>query len=395
MTTKAAPVTDIDLFSDEGITAPHDLYRELREAGPAVWMSKYDAWVLPRYRDVYDALRNHETFSSAQGPGLSDEVNRLVKGTNVIGTDPPIHDDIRALAGQPLSPKAMRTHRDHIQNLANDLVDRLVEVGSFDGVRDFAQVLPVSVVPDLIGWPTEGRDQLLEWGSAVFDAIGPMNDRTRDSLPSLQGMVEYTSGIVADESFVPGGWGERLLRVVKDSPVVSDDRLPAMVIDYLAPSLDTTISALASAIWLFGAHPEQWRLVRENPALIPNAFNEIVRLETPLRGFTRSVTQTTSVGDSILNEGDRVMLLWASANRDERQFQDPDSFDVTRDNASEHVGFGHGIHNCMGQGLARLEGHSLLNSLVSKVQSIEVGEPEWLVHNIVRGIESLPVTLRT
>jgi cytochrome P450 len=133
--------------------------------------------------------------------------------------------------------------------------------------------------------------------------------------------------------------------------------------------------------------------LQENPSLVSSAFNEIIRLESPLRGFTRYVAEDTELGGAPLSRGSRVLLLFGSANRDERFWQDPESFDIARPGAAQHVGFGHGIHACVGQALSRLEGQSLLEALIRHVDRIEVGEPTWRLHNTIRGIERMDVTL--
>ena len=167
------------------------------------------------------------------------------------------------------------------------------------------------------------------------------------------------------------------------------------MVDYLAPSLDTTISAISSALWLFAKNPEQWELVREDPSRIPNAVNEVVRIESPLRAFTRTIERDIDVDGNEMAAGSRVLMMYASANRDERKWNDPETFDVTRE-AGDHVGFGYGVHGCAGQGLARMETKAVLEALAAKVHSIElVGEPTRGHNNIIRGFNTLPIVLHT
>jgi cytochrome P450 len=160
--------------------------------------------------------------------------------------------------------------------------------------------------------------------------------------------------------------------------------------DYLGPSLDTTIFATANLILLFGRYPEQWELLREDPTLIANAINEALRLESPIRGFTRHLTADAAIGGATILAGSRALLLYASANRDERKWQDPERFDIRR-RASDHLGFGNGTHMCAGLHLARLEMTALLEVLVEKVRRFELGEPVLAVNNVLRGLKSLPV----
>lgn len=391
MTTVSAPRSDIDLYSDESVLSPYESYRELRDIGPAVWLAQYNVWAVSRYRDVYDALHDHETFSSGSGVALNEQLNQKMKGSALV-SDPPYHDHVRSVQGRPLTPKALRQHRDLFERLADELVGTLVERGTFDAVTDFAQVFPLSVVPDLLGWPAEGRDDFLAWASAGFNTLGPMNERAIADIPTLKGMWEFMAELIKPGALRPGSWGADLVAAA-DAGTVPKELLPALIGDYLVPSLDTTISALSSAMWLFGNHPEQWKEIRADHSLIPNALNEVIRYEAPIRALSRLVTRDRDVSGVTLPAGSRALMLYGSANRDERYWTAPDEFDIHRGNANNHVGFGHGIHGCVGQGLARLEGHALLTALAKRVARIEVGEPTWRVHNTIRAMVTLPTTV--
>jgi len=155
--TQTMPSTDLDLFADDVIADPHLTYRELRDAGPAVWMSRYNCWVLPRYAEVFAALRDHEGFSSGSGVALNDVMNQATKGGSVLCTDPPVHDHLRRILATRLTPRALRGHSEDFARRAHLLVDELVEKGSFDAVADFSSAFPLSVVPDLLGVPADGR----------------------------------------------------------------------------------------------------------------------------------------------------------------------------------------------------------------------------------------------
>ena len=391
--TRAIASTDIDLFADELIADPHPTYRALREQGPAVRMSRYECWILPRYAEVFAALRDHDTFSSASGVSLNDLMNQATKGSTLC-TDPPEHDQLRRILGSRLTPRALQGHKEDFLARARVLVDGLVDRGSFDAVTDFASAFPLSVVPDLLGCPEDGREHLLTWAAAAFQAEGPMNERTQASLPALQEFIGYTSRLAANAELAPGSWGDQMLQEARAGEI-DEKLLPPLLIDYLGPSIDTTISALSTAIWQFATHPQQWDALREDRSLIGNVVNEAVRLEAPIRGFARHLTQDYEVDGVTLPAGDWVFVSYASANRDERRWDRPDEFDVHR-NTGGHVGFGSGIHSCVGQGLAKLEAQALFTALADRVTRFEItSEPVWNIHNILRGIGSLPVTVRT
>jgi len=387
------PHSDIDLYTDEAILDPYRGYRMLRDAGPAVLLDRYGVYAIARYRDVYDALRDHKTFISGAGVAMDDFLNQAMSGT-AFATDPPLHGQLRAITGRPLTAKALSQHEASIQESANRLVDQLIERGTFEATADFAQVFPMQVVPDLAGWPAEGRENFLTWGAALLDAFGPLNERAMAALPDLIEMSQYVERVAASGQLRADSWTARLCDEAERGRI-SKEALPALLADYLAPALDTTVRTLATALWLFGNHPDQWNIVRENPSLVPSAFHEILRVETPFSGFMRQVPGGCDLSGAELPQHSRVLLLYASANRDERQWPEPERFDVTRSGASGHLGFGTGIHACMGQSLARMEAHALLAALAAKVERIETGEPVWRLHNMIRVIESMPVTLHT
>ncbi|GAB3573177.1 cytochrome P450 [Amycolatopsis endophytica] len=392
MTAARTPSIDIDIYSDELTLRPYEAYRQIRDAGPAVYLAPHDTWVIARYENVREVLKDTDTFSSAAGVSLTAPVNEITKGTT-LASDPPEHDTLRAIVASSLTPRALATRKPGIAQQAEQLVAGLVERGEFDAVTELAQVLPLSVVPDFVGLPQEGRDQLLDWASAVFNAIGPPNERSQRSLPALAELGEYAGRLANSGALAEGSLGAGVLAAAADGRIPAT-QCPALLLDYLGPALDTTISAVGSAIYLFARHPEQWDKVRQDPKLIPNAFNEVVRLETPIRGFCRQTTRPTVVGGVEIGAGERVLVLYASANRDERKWQDPEKFDVTR-RAGDHVGFGYGVHGCAGQGLARIEAHAVLEALAKRVSAFEVLGTDRVLNNVIRAFSSIRVRVTT
>jgi cytochrome P450 len=225
----------------------------------------------------------------------------------------------------------------------------------------------------------------------MFNFLGPMNDRARDAVPDVLAMQAFAAEMAAGGRLTPGSVGAGVVEAAAHGEL-EPDRVAALIVGYLAPSLDTTISAMGSAMWLAATHPQQWDLLRRQPELIPNAFNEVVRLESPIRIFSRVTTNPTSLGGISLAEGARIAVLYGSANRDPLQFPDPDSFTIDRANAGEHLGFGHGVHSCAGQGLARMETHALLSAMTASVARIEIAGPAVrATNNLINGWERLLV----
>ena len=388
--TTSIPTSDIDLYSDDVLAEPYEHYRCLRESGPAVWPEQHNAWAITRYDAVRAVLRDWKTFSSASGVALNDTLNAAMQG-NTLGSDPPLHDLLRNVVASRMTAQALRPTQEMIESRAEVLVERLVVQHSFDAVQDLAHVLLLSIVPDFIGLPQEGREHMLEWGEATFDAMGPMNERCTHALQTLPEVFGYAQQIAATGNLQPGSFGAGVLEAERDGRITKA-QCPQLFTAYLVPSLDTTISAVGSAIWLFGRNPEQWDQIRATPSLIPNAFEEVLRLESPLQSFTRKATGDYEVEGITIPAGSRVVVLFASANRDERKWEHADTFEVTR-NTSGHLGFGYGIHLCAGASLARLEGQAILRALARRVERFELGTSTRKLNNVIRGLSTLAVTV--
>lgn len=380
-----------DIYSRTAILDPYPHYRAMRELGSVVWLARHRLYALPRYRECKATLRDDGLFLSGHGVAANPLTNRLSRGTtlNSDGTD---HDRRRKLVAHRLMPRALRTLSDDVDARARAIVETAVSRQTVDAVADLATALPLAVVPDLVGWPRDQREHLLDWGAATFDILGPPNLQALRAVPRSLQMLRFARRVVRERDVLPGSMAHELLTAV-DHGHLGAEEVPPLLIDYIAPSLDTTISAISSALYLFATHPEQWQLLRADPSLLPNAINEVVRYESPLRAFTRKTAQASIIADVPLPAGARVLVLYASANRDEREWEAPDTFDI-RNDAGRHVGFGSGAHACAGQGLARLETTATLKALIERVERIEVtGEPTWGINNIIHRHEQLPIRL--
>lgn len=384
------PESGLDLWSDQAILDPYPLYRELRDTAPAVWLTSCGMVALSRYADVRDALQHWHPFSSAHGVMMNDQINQALRGI-MLCSDPPEHTTLRGVARRPLLPRELKRLERLITDEADSLVARLAAKGSFDAAADLAQHLPITIVSKLVGLPEEGREQMLDWARANFNCFGPMNARTEESLPVLQDAIAYSTDPTLRERLKPGGWAAQLYQAA-DAGEIPAEQAGIMLNDYWAPSLDTTIMAIGSAIRLFAEHPSQWDQIRADPRLITHAINEVLRLESPIQMFSRLLTGDFQLDGVTLPAGQRVVVLFASANRDERKWADPEQFDVRR-KASDHVAFGWGEHQCMGMSLARLEMRALLGALASRVRRFEITTMEPLMNNVLHGPRTLEVTI--
>ncbi|SDZ95958.1 MULTISPECIES: cytochrome P450 [unclassified Mycobacterium] len=380
-----------NIYTTEAIRRPYEHYRTLRRLGPVVWLPRHRLYALPRYAECKATLRADSVFASGYGVAVNPLTNRLSRGTT-LNSDGAEHDQRRKLVAHRLMPRALRALSTAVDQQAAAIVDAAVTKVHIDGVADLATAMPASLVPDMVGWPREHRDHLIPWGAATFDLMGPMNWQAIKAIPRSLQMLWFARRVVRDRNVLDGSMVDELLTAADNGDLSLDD-VPPLLLDYIAPSLDTTISAISSAVYLFATHPEQWQLLRAEPTLIPNAINEVIRLESPLRAFTRKVLTDTEIAGSLIPAGARVLALYASANRDEREWDKPDEFDIRRD-AGRQIGFGNGAHACAGQGLARLETAAILTALTARVQRIELaGTPVWAINNIIHRHEHLPIRL--
>ncbi|WP_101949344.1 cytochrome P450 [Mycobacterium sp. 3519A] len=390
-TPAGVPVYRADIYSVETIVDPYPHYQRLRDLGPVVWLARHKVYALPRYSECKSVLRDDKTFLSGEGVALNRISNRLSRGTT-LNSDGAEHDQRRRLLAHGMLPRALRAVSDGVDSMAAAVVDAALKGGEIDGVNDLAAALPLAVVPDLIGWPRDQRDHLIEWAGATFDVLGPLNWQAIKAIPGALRMLRFARRIVRERTVLEGSMAHELL-IAADEGKLAHRECPPLMVDYLAPSIDTTMSAISNALYLFANHPDQWQLLKDDPGLMPNAVNEVVRYEPPLRAFARRASQRTEIGGVTIEAGARVLVMYASANRDEREWDKPAVFDIRRD-AGRHIGFGQGAHACAGQALARLETTAMLRALIDRVDRIEVtGSPTWAINNVIHRHQHLPLKL--
>ncbi len=393
MNTRAAipqgiPVSSVDFYSDESIRNPYPVYEALRALGPVVYLEKHDLYALPNYREVSEVLRQPMRYSNARGVSPLQKVNDILVGST-LNSDPPAHDRTRAITSEPLLPGALTEVEGRIQDAADGLIDTLCKQGEFDAVADFARYLPVTIVAELVGLPVDSA-QMLKWASATFNLFGTENARTRAAFEDLKDLRDFLLEYGRPEKLKPGGWARRIFEVGPERGI-SYETCAQLMRDYINPSLDTTISVSGQLIALFAENPGEWDKVRANPDLIANAIEEAVRVAAPVRGWTRYVAEDSELAGHHLPAGSRVLVMFASANRDPAKYPDPARFDVTRP-VHDHVGFGQGVHMCMGMHLARMEMQSLVRALRRRVARFELtAKPEIALNNSIRGYATMPV----
>jgi len=384
------PVSNIDFYSDAVIKDPYPVYAILRDMGPVVYLVQNDLYLVARYKEVSDVLQQPLRFVSSKGVSPIPKVNDILVGST-LNSDPPAHDITRAVTSEPLLPGALAEYEPRLKAAADRLIKTLCARGRFDAVADLAQYLPVTIVAELVGLPkTVSSEQMLTWASAAFNLFGTENQRTVQAYEDLKDLRRFLEEYGRPEKLAEGGWAKRIFDVGQDRGIAYETCAQLMR-DYINPSLDTTISVTGQIVKFFADNPDQWQLVRKDATLIPNAVEEAVRMATPIRAFTRYAIEDIDVSGCIIPNGKRVIVAYASANRDPRKYDKPDTFSVTRD-VHDHVGFGQGVHMCMGMHLARREMILLLEALRRRVERFELtDEPSISMNNTIRAYSRMPV----
>ncbi|HET6394667.1 MAG TPA: cytochrome P450 [Blastococcus sp.] len=391
--TAAVPTSDVDPFSHEVLEDPLPMHAELREAGPVVHLSRYDVHAMARYDEVYAALVDWQGFQSAAGVGLSnfryEEPWR--PPSIVLEADPPKHDAPRRVLQKVLGPRALRRLHDGWAADAEALVDEVLTRGTtFDAVGALAATFPLRVFPDAVGIPQEGRENLLPYGDHAFNAFGPANDLVAKGAPRVAELSAWVNAQCRRDVLAPTGFGADIW-AASDRGDITPEQAPLAVRSLLTAGVDTTVHGISAVLYSFATNPGQWQRLREDPSLARVAFDEAVRWESPVQTFFRTATTDVRVGDVVIPEGHKILMFLAAANRDPRRWADPDAFDLSRD-PSGHVGFGMGIHQCVGQHVARLEAATLVTALARRVRTIELDGPTVRHHNnTLRAWESIPV----
>lgn len=389
------PSFDIDPFSTAYFDDPYPVQEQLREAGPVVWLSRYDICAVARYEQVRATLLDWRTFSSARGVGLGDFAKEAPwrPKSIVLETDPPLHDRTRRVLTKVLSAAAMSKLRTRFEIEADALVDALIERGDVDVVTDLAEAYPLAVFPDALGMARENRRFLLPYGDMVFNSFGPRNAFFENAVEHAQPVLEWLGKQIQRGALSAHGFGADIYAAA-DAGMLTPEEASLVVRSVVTAGVDTTVNSLTAAVHCLIRFPDQWQKLRADPSLARAAFEEAIRFESPVQTFFRTTTCQTAIAETSIGEGEKVLTFLGAANRDPRQWTNPERYEIDRPVAG-HVGFGFGIHVCVGQLLARLEGEVLLSALARKVASIEpTAEPKRRYNNTLRGFASMPIALR-
>lgn len=382
------PASDGDPFSAEWIARLPYADAELCQSGPATWLDKYGCAATGSHAIVRAILPDWRRFTSTAKP--CDDPFSLVPPI-LVTEDPPEHTLVRNALMQFFTPAALARHTDAFALEADRVVAEAVERGTVDAVKDIAAAFVLKVFPDMIGLKEDGRERILDFGEAAFNTVGPINEIFQESFERAAPAFAWVEENTRRDTVTPGALASRILDL-GDQGIIAPDRAELLVRATIAAGFDTTVLAIANGIGAFLRFPDQWAVLRSDPKLIRNALEEVLRYDPPARVQGRTAMVDCEVEGVSFRKDDPVALFLTAAGRDPARWDEPDRFDIMRKGAN--LGFGAGIHLCLGQVLARMEFDAVFQALARRVAAIEpAGEGRRFINNAAVGWGHLPVRL--
>ncbi len=397
-----------DMFTPDVIADPYAYYGRLRDEDPVHWNEAYELWVVTRHDDLVWLTRHHELFSSAvfrndprpPYPAIDEldlglyEYVRNYQSDQFIQHDRPEHLEMRRVVHGYFTPKSMEAWRPFVQKAVKDLLDEAEEKGRMDVMRDLATPLPVLVIAQMMGVPEEDRgyvrqlaEKLLYIGRGEYDRMKPLTE-------GMRGMIDYVSPLVDERMVKPGDDFISVLASGEKQGVFSRHEVLVNTSLLLLAGHETTINLLCNGTLALMRHPDQWALLKKDPAgLAKTATEECLRYDSPVISIQRIAAEDVEMRGKTLSKRDRIRWFISSANRDPEKFADPNKFDITRW-PNQHVAFGSGVHHCLGATLARVEGQEVFKALAERFPGMRLeNEPlEYQPSITFRSLKSLPVT---
>jgi cytochrome P450 len=380
---------------------PYPVYTRLRDEAPVYHNTQHNFWALSRYADVMTADDDWETFTGKYGLDLDDTSNQFGEGWPPLGLflgyDPPRHADMRRALQGTFLPKGLKALEPMVREKCDTLVAGFIDRGSADLAQEFAVPLPDLVMAEILGFPREQHPRLSQLLRTALKRdlinlpppyIPAEGVQAGEELKSaLEEIVQKRRGREPGDDLI----GKLLAANIEGAPLPDKEIVGTMFFLFTAGTEEVT-GVIGNALLLLAMHPEQRARLVENPPEIPQAVEEVLRYETVVQHHVRTLTREVEIHSQSMPEGARVLLLWGSANRDERKFEDPDRFDITR-RPRDLASFGGGARRCLGAPLARLEGRIALETLLPRMPDYEVAGPyEWSQRVNFRGLRKLPLT---
>jgi cytochrome P450 len=391
------------LFNPDTLANPYPIYHQFRSEDPIFWDGAYDRWVLTRYADVVSVLRSPAASSERGGailrfvpPSLRQVL--AARSNAMINCDGARHNRLRLLVNKAFTPRAVEAMTGKIQGLVDGFLDAVQARGRMDVIRDLAYPLPVTVIAEMLGVPAEDRDRFKHWSDQVAALLGgnPASLGWRDFgriAKCYSDLNTYLTGVVARRRAEPrDDLLSALVQAEEAGDRLSGDELYANAISLLVAGHETTTNLIGNGTLALLRHPEQWQRLKDDPSLVPQAVEELMRYDSPVQLTTRVLKADLEVGGKQLRAGETVLLLLGAANRDPEQFADPDRLDVGRTDV-KHLSFGLGSHYCLGAPLARLEARIVFETLARRLPNLRLdgGDVRYRDNFNLRGLEALPV----
>ena len=388
------PVWDIDPYHSATLADPAAYYAELRRLGPFVYIPRYAILACGRYAVTKEVFSDHTRFVSSRGVGLTDfSLEQPWRAPSIIlEADPPAHTKARRVMARVMSPGAVTRLRARFAEHAETLVEHVVRAGRVEAVTEIAEAYSVAVFPPAVGLRTIDQRALVDYGAMVFDALGPDNGLRRTALAKAPQIVPWITAQCGRAMLDGEGFGAQIYAAA-DAGDLTATEAGLLVRSLLSAGVDTTVTAIGSALWALSRFPDQFERLRADPGLARNAFEETLRLTSPVHSFCRTAGQSTTVAGIDIEEGTKILCVLGAANLDPEQWREPDRFDIGR-RAGGHLAFGVGVHGCVGQNIARAEGEAILTALANKVTRIApAGDAVWRPNNAIHALDRLPIEL--
>ena len=382
------------------VADPYPTYRQLRAEDP-VHHSPMGFWVLTRYDDVVAALRDPRLAKEAIAAFVAARFGAPVPimGLSMLDRDPPDHTRLRSLVSKAFTPRVVEGLRPRIQQIVDGLLTRALEKGSMDVIEEFAYPIPVNVICEMLGVPVEDHERFKGWSLDIARGLDSIllprdSEVPKRSVASRTALAEYFRELIAKRRASPrSDLLSALIAAEEAGDKLSENELLATCILLLIAGHETTVNLIGNGTLALLRHPDQLRRLRENPALIGTAVEELLRFDGPVQRTARIPSEDVVIDGHTIAKGEMVMPFIGAADRDPAQFPDPDRLDIGRTD-NRHIAFGWGIHFCLGAPLARVEGQLAINTLVQRLPSLALATdaPEFRESLTLRGLKSLPVT---
>jgi cytochrome P450 len=378
----ATTAVEFDPFSDEYFNDPSEVYRRLRDEAPVFHSERYGFYALSRFDDVVAAHRDWKGFSSAHGvdlSSLSQDPDVIRNFRSIIMMDPPEHDRLRALVSRVFTPRAVTALEPMIREVVTAFLAPVEDADEFDAVADFSALFPVEIISRMLGVPEGERQQIREWLDVSLHREPGRMDPTPEGVEAMIEAGAYYYGLVASKRRDPADdMLTRLTQVTVDrgdgiETGLDDDEIAGFATLLGGAGAETVTKLVGNAVWLFHHNPDQWRRVLDDPTVIPRAVEEILRLLPPSQYQGRFSIEDREFEGGTIPAGHPVLLITGAATRDPRAFDHPDTFDIDRPQ-SVAIGFGHGVHSCLGAALARMESRIAIEEIAKRWRRLEVDE---------------------